>query len=323
MSNILVCSAGRRVALVEAFKKEAKKLIGKDSKVFTTDLNPIQSSACQVADKGFKVGKFADTDYIPSLLDICTQNDVKIIIPTIDTELQLLANHQEQFQVIGTQVVISDSDFIKTCRDKRLTNDFFEVNNFFVPKAIDPQKPAFPLFIKPISGSMSKDIFLITHAEMFTESLQKRSDLMFMEYIPKNEYDEYTLDLYYDKVGELKCVVPRLRMEIRSGEISKGLILNNYLVGFVKSHLATIKGARGCLTLQVFKGKTHDKVYGIEINPRFGGGYPMSYLAGANYPNWIIREYLLKESIEWFDKWEANILFLRYDKEVVVHGYNV
>ena len=76
-----------------------------------------------------------------------------------------------------------------------------------------------------------------------------------------------------------------------------------------------------CITCQFFVHTNNPKIiYGIEVNPRFGGGYPLSYLAGANFPKWIIKEYLLKESIEeQFDIWENNLLMLRYDAEVIVH----
>jgi len=85
--------------------------------------------------------------------------------------------------------------------------------------------------------------------------------------------------------------------------------------------LQHIAGARGCLTIQVFLHKTEDKILGIEINPRFGGGYPLSYLAGANYSQWAIREYLLNQKIEEFAAWSDNLLMLRYDAEVLVHNY--
>ncbi|RTZ49695.1 hypothetical protein EJ377_05105 [Chryseobacterium arthrosphaerae] len=60
---------------------------------------------------------------------------------------------------------------------------------------------------------------------------------------------------------------------------------------------------------------------GIEINPRFGGGYPLSYLAGANYPEWLLKEYFMGHDIPYFEDWEDNLLMLRYDDEVLVRNY--
>ena len=85
-----------------------------------------------------------------------------------------------------------------------------------------------------------------------------------------------------------------------------------------EKEMADYLGVQGCLTAQFFKHITTDRILGIEINPRFGGGYPLSYYAGANYPKWIIQEYLLNQSIIPNDDWENNLLMLRYDKEVIV-----
>ena len=146
---------------------------------------------------------------------------------------------------------------------------------------------------------------------------------MFLEYIDPNEYNEFTCDLYYSKSHDLKCVVPRKRLEVRDGEVYKALTQNNALVDYIKRHLSKIDGAVGCITAQFFLSKTDDsQICAIEINPRFGGGYPLSYLAGANFPKWLIEEYLLGKTIDdKFDTWENNLLMIRYDDEILVHGY--
>ena len=75
-------------------------------------------------------------------------------------------------------------------------------------------------------------------------------------------------------------------------------------------------------TLQVFKSRKKDEIIGIEINPRFGGGYPLSYCAGANFPKWIIEEYLLNNfNDDYFENWNDNLLMIRYDQEIIVNGY--
>ena len=144
---------------------------------------------------------------------------------------------------------------------------------------------------------------------------------MFMEYLGKEHYDEYTVDMYFDKTHHLKCIVPRKRILIRAGEINKGLTCKNSIVPFLKDKLSFIEGAVGCLTGQFFLHKSSGRIVGIEINARFGGGYPLSYQAGANYPQWLIREYFKEETISYTEDWEDQLLMLRYDAEVLVHGY--
>ena len=90
----------------------------------------------------------------------------------------------------------------------------------------------------------------------------------------------------------------------------------------VKDKLNNIEGLVGSITLQVFKSREKDEIIGIEINPRFGGGYPLSYKAGANFPKWIIEEYLLNNfNDDYFENWNDNLLMIRYDQEIIVNGY--
>lgn len=320
MNNILITSAGQRVSLVKAFQKEIVNIIP-ESKIYTVDLNPILAPACHVSDGYRKVEKVSHPNYVAALITICKEWGISIIIPTIDTELLILAENKELFLKEGITPVVSGLDFVKACRDKRIINNFFIENNIEVPKKIDKDNPTFPLFIKPYDGSLSKDIFLIKEQSDFIDYHFSNPKLMFMEYIDHSEHDEYTVDTYYDKDGNLKCIVPRKRIFVRAGEINKGVTHKNEIVDYVKERLSHIDGAIGCLTIQFFYNCKTKKIIGIEINPRFGGGYPLSYLAGANYPKFIIEEYILEKKIEYFDGWENNLLMLRYDNEVLVKNY--
>ncbi|SHG59613.1 ATP-grasp domain-containing protein [Flavobacterium johnsoniae] len=318
--NILITSAGQRVSLVRAFKKELKKTFS-TSMVYTVDMNPSLSPACQVSD-GFKtVKRVDDNDYIKELVTICKEWQIKLVIPTIDTELIFLSKNKLLFKNEGIEVIVSNEDFIKKCRDKRLINLFFEEHKIDIPKPYDKLNPEFPLFIKPYDGSLSKDVFLIKNKDELNEYHFTNEKLMFMEYIDPNSFDEFTIDAYYDRNGELKCAVPRKRIAVRSGEINKGVTCKNFILDYLKDKLPKIEGALGCLTIQVFYGLDANRIIGIEINPRFGGGFPLSYLSGANYPLWIIKEYLMNEEIIFFNDWEDNLLMLRYDDEVLVHNY--
>lgn len=318
--NILITSAGQRVSLVRAFQQELKSLFP-DRKVFTTDMNPGLSAACNISDKNFKVKRVTDAAYIPELLDLCLLHDIKMIVPTIDTELLVLAQNKCRLAESGIHTIVSSPSFIEQCRDKRKINSFFLERDIEIPKAIDKNNLKFPLFIKPYDGSLSVDTFLINTSEELTEYHFGNDKFLFMEYIDKKEHDEYTIDMYFNKFNEVKCIVPRKRLLIRAGEINKGLTSNNSIVPFLREKLRFIQGAVGCLTVQVFLNRVTKRIIAIEINPRFGGGYPLSYRAGANYPRWLIEEYFNGREIEYMDSWEDGMLMLRYDDEVIVHGY--
>jgi carbamoyl-phosphate synthase large subunit len=319
-TNILITSAGQRVSLVKAFQKEIKK-IDINNKVYTVDLNPVLAPACHISDGYRTIRRVTDSNYISELLLICKELEIKMIIPTIDTELLVLSENIDLFLKEGIIPIVSKLNFVKTCRDKRIINHFFKQNNIDVPQDIDISNPTFPLFIKPYDGSLSKDIFLIQRASDLTNYHLQNPKFMFMEYIDHLQHDEYTVDTYYDKHGDLKCIVPRKRIFVRAGEVNKGVTNKNEIVSYVKDRLSHIDGAVGCLTMQFFFNSESKRIIGIEINPRFGGGYPLSYLAGANYLKYLLDEYILNKSIKYFDEWENNLLMLRYDDEVLVRNY--
>ena len=319
--NVLITSAGRRVSLVRAFQQELKKL-DENAQVFAADASPVESSACHAADGYFQVPRLDNPDYFIALEKICKENHISLVIPTIDTELLPMAQRKEEFLAKGIRFIVADELFVQKCRDKRQIHDFFMENGVQVAREFSKDKYELPLFIKPIDGSRSVDTYLIREESELTDYHFKNDKLMFLEYLDHQEFEEFTCDMYYDQSNRLRCVVPRKRVEVRDGEVNKGLTQRNAIIPYLQERMSFIEGAIGCLTAQFFLHKEDSRVYGIEINPRFGGGYPLSYLAGANFPAWILSEYMRNEKVaDHFDDWEADLLMLRYDHEILVHGY--
>ncbi len=317
--NILITSAGRRVSLVKAFKEASKKLNLK-SKTFITDLYPKIAPSSYFADDSFKIGLFSDKNYIDDLLDICLNNQISVIIPTLDSELILLAKSKTRFKANGIDVVISDLKLIEILRDKIKTNIFFNSLRISTPIIFNKDNIKFPVFLKPLDGSNSKGIYKADNINEIKPSDLESKNMMILENIDNDIYDEYTIDLYYDKKSNLKCVVPRIRLKVVGGESNQGVTKKNQVFEYVKGKFSFLDGAFGCLTLQVFSNKLNPlDIIGIEINPRFGGGYPFSLNAGANYPEFIIREYILNETLDYYDKWKNNCLNIRFENEIVIN----
>lgn len=320
MNNILITSAGRRVSLVRFFQIELQKVFA-EAKVIACDFQPDLSAACQVADKFIKVSRVDSEQYIPELLEICLAENIKLVIPTIDTELFILSENRLLFLEKGIQILVSSVDVIKICRNKFLTHQFFTSRNIDVAKSYSQQNYTFPIFVKPSNGSRSVGIQVIKDDNELQKLDFSDPKLMFLEYLSPTDFNEFTCDLYYDKNHQLIAVVPRQRLFVRDGEVNKSVTRKNFLVSFIKENLAYIEGAIGCLTTQFFLHKNNQKVIGIEINPRFGGGFPLTYLANANFPKYLIQEYFLQEKLSYTDDWEDNLLMLRYDHEVIVSNY--
>lgn len=317
MKNILITSAGRRVSLVRMFQQSAFS-INKSIRVFTADQNPDMAPACRISDGSFKVPKIKSPEYISEILEICKTNGIGIIIPTIDTCLPIFSKCKKRLEDSGVHIIVSHQDFVDICCDKRKTFKFFKEHGIRCPELININSPKFPMFAKPYDGSSSNDIFKIETNDDLTTNVKNNKKLMFMEYIDKNEYKEFTIDMYYGRDNHVKCIVPRERIEVRGGEVSKGRTRKNHLVNFLIERFEFMPGVVGCICFQVFYREKDDDVVGIEINPRFGGGYPLTFHAGANYPKMILHEYLQNKQLNYFENWHDNILMLRYDEEVIV-----
>jgi carbamoyl-phosphate synthase large subunit len=127
---------------------------------------------------------------------------------------------------------------------------------------------------------------------------------------------EYTCDVYVDFDMKVRCVVPRKRIEIRAGEVSKGeVVKNDKIMGLVSELVRTLKAGPGVITVQCFLQR-NGNIKVSEINPRFGGGAPLAIKAGADFPKWILQELLGKKPHIKFDGFKNGLTMLRYDAEV-------
>jgi carbamoyl-phosphate synthase large subunit len=315
--NILITSAGRRVSLVRNFQ-DTLKLFYKNGKVFTTDINPALSSACQVSDGFLQVPRVTDSKYLNTIKEYCLDNNISIVIPTIDTELDILAMAKNNFSKHNIFIAISSKEICNIFYLKDSTEKFFLENNFDTPRHIENiQDCDYPIFAK-LNNSSSSIGALVAYTPEVSKELSHNKNYIFQEYI---QGCEYTVDVFINKHNEVISIVPRQRLETRAGEVSKAkTVKDNNIIKAVKKLCRSLKGAYGCITIQLFK--TDDRVVFIEINPRFGGGYPLSPLSGANFAEYLIKDYLdidLKYTENWID---GNIM-LRYDAEVITNGNSI
>ena len=241
MNNILITSAGRRVELVESFIAEARTYES-GIQVLCVDLLPHLSPACQIADAHFAAPQASSCDYIEFLKNLCIDQSIRLIVPTIDTELSILSEHREDFLQLGVYVAVSSMDLVAACRNKNYTSDLLNEIGIETPAIYAKHDIQFPCFVKPYDGSSSVGAFPLFHESMLTPDLLQNDKNMFMEFVPQT-YDEYTVDAYYDKEGELKCLVPRLRISTRSGEVSKGLTRKGAVYDYLSPKLRKLQGA--------------------------------------------------------------------------------
>ena len=127
---------------------------------------------------------------------------------------------------------------------------------------------------------------------------------------------EYTCDVFVDFAMKVRTVVPRKRIEIRAGEVSKGQIVkHDEIMSQGRKLVETLGAGPGVITIQLIED-LNGNIKIIEINPRFGGGAPLSIKAGANFPKWILQQVIGREPRIKFDGFKDNLTMLRYDDEV-------
>jgi carbamoyl-phosphate synthase large subunit len=309
--NILILSVGRRVELVTLFKKAAKELNIK-SKVVAADCSNT-APALYFADKKVILPRIDDPEYIEKIIKNSKKEQIKLIVPTIDTDLILLSKNQDYiFENTGAKVLISSEDIITTCRDKIKSQYYLEEKGFNVPKLYDKdnQNIHFPVFIKPIDGSSSINAFKVNNREELDNYLKLIKKPMIQEYIMG---EEYTVDVFLDFNSNIISIVPRLRMQVRGGEISKGKIVKNRIIIDEVMKLMNVLKPIGHITVQLMDTKEGIKF--IEINPRFGGGAPMSIQSGANSCKNLFK-LLMNEKLTYNEDYKENLVFLRYDKSI-------
>ena len=338
--NILFTSVGRRSYLVEYFKNA----LGGRGQVHVANSSNM-SPAFLVADCHVITPLIYDSGYIPFLLEYCKNNNINAIISLFDIDLPILSANKEQFNKIGTQIIVSDMNVIDICNDKWKTFKFLKDCGINTPKTylslekakidIECGKLHFPLFIKPRWGMGSISVYEADNLQELEILLLKvkrniRNNYLKYEAAQDETHDviiqeklmgtEYGIDIINDLNGNYQTTICKLKYAMRSGETDCAVTVDNKQLKSLGKIIATQLGHIGNLDCDVFIDR--DKVSVLEMNARFGGGYPFSHLAGVNLPKaiitWLTGEQLdvdvLKERIGVLG--QKDIKIVRMDSEV-------
>jgi carbamoyl-phosphate synthase large subunit len=313
-----------------SFRRAMEKL-NVTGKILAADITPA-SPAFQLADLGVKVPPARRVEYIPTLQDIVRQHQVGLLVPLTDLDLRSLARHREEFQQLGCTVMVGTEAAVNLCRDKALTNDVIGRAGLAtirtVPLGVFTQDPYYPCFVKPISGSAGIGAAIIRNDKELRAHVATFGDLLIVqEYVPGQEY---TLDVYRTRAGQIVSVVPRQRLLVRSGEVEKGItVKDEQLISAGVRVAEKLEGLWGVFCCQCRRSGSSPPRF-FEINPRFGGGAPLSIAAGADLPLYLLQEVLGRPITAQVGSFIDRLLMLRYDHEVFLQvdeqfetGYSV
>lgn len=329
--NILFTCAGRRNYLINYFKEA----LGNNGQIIAVDTQ-LTAPALVDAHLAFRVPSIYDPEYIDSLKSIVKDNNVKAIISLNDLELPILSLHKKEFEDMGTKVIISDENVIDMSSDKWKTYNFFSKLKIPTPKtfitiesvleAIKNNTLQYPLIVKPRWGSASIGVDVAENEKelLLAYELQKlRIEKSILKTVSSGDIDhsiiiqekldgeEYGMDILNDFNGDYYGCFVRKKLSMRSGETDKAVsVIDDEFSRFgelIGNHTKHI----GNMDCDFFVVK--DKIYILELNPRFGGGYPFSHEAGINTPAIYISWLKNNKDVSKFNKFKPGQLFSKCD----------
>lgn len=304
--NILLTSVGRRGYLVQYFKEA----LNGNGKIYASNSDG-NSPAFKYADEYVVSPLIYDAHYVDFLLNYCEKKDIKLLISLFDIDLYVLACNKSRFEEIGVNVVVSDKEFIEVCNDKWLAFKFLQENNIPIPKtylcledvmqAINNNEINFPLIVKPRWGMGSLEIYTadnLNELDIFYKKIIRNIEKSYLKYESQQDMDnsviiqekivgsEYGVDIINDLNGNYKNTIIRKKIGMRAGETDTAEIVKNDEIERITTQLALKTKHIGNLDIDILcDGENY---YVLEMNARFGGGYPFSHLAGVNLPLAII-----------------------------------
>jgi len=304
------------VALLEAFRRAMAEL-DVAGRIIAVDRTSA-TSAFHAADVGETVPLVGRIEYVPALLKLVRRHEVGLVVPLTDLDLRCLARQRKKFADLGCTVMIGSEEDVKLCRDKARSNELFGKAGLGTIRTCDLKEfradPFYPCFVKPIRGSAGIGAGIIRNERELQTHVATHGDvLLVQEYIPGQEF---TIDVYRDRQGRVRCVVPRQRLAVRTGEVAKGITVKDEALIAAATELSGLLGSIWGVFCCQCRRRKGDVPRFFEINPRFGGGAPLSIAAGADLPLYLLQEVLDLPITATVGDFTANLLMLRYDEAV-------
>jgi carbamoyl-phosphate synthase large subunit len=304
--NVMLTCTGRRSYSVENFKEA----VGDQSLVIACDSSS-DASALQKADKAFIVPRVDQEDYVDTLLAICDDHQIGLLIPALEPELLLLAANRARFLAIGTVPLVSTPEIVATCFDKLAAQNFLSDCGLLVPHTFDSLAAArtavsrgdiaFPLVVKPRHGVSSIGMHCPEddeELELFYRFAKKQIKHSFLAQLSGTDSqrniliqeqllgEEYGMDVVNDLNGNYVCTFVKRKIRMRAGNTDQAVTVRDDRLEKIGQIIGEKLGHIGLLDCDAFI--TKHGCYVIDTNARIGGGYPFAHIAGANLPAALI-----------------------------------
>jgi carbamoyl-phosphate synthase large subunit len=316
--NLLLVNAGRRVELVRLFRR-AYAETGLSGRILATDVDPL-APALQEADARFLIPRVEEAAFVPTLAGICRSEGVSLVFPLMDPAIPVLAARKDEFDAVGARLAVVPPEAAERTRDKWAFTQWLNAMNAPAPPTWLPEQlpndPAYPLFVKPRYGSAGKSSFRVENAEELAFYLRRVDDPVVQPFIAG---PEVTNDVFCGLDGEVWAVVSRRRIEVRWGEVHKGVIVREPALLDRCAELARRLGAIGPITIQCLM--QDGQPWFTEVNARFAGGMPLAVAAGVPAPAWYLQQAAgMAVDAPPLGTYREGVYLTRYDESFFLEG---
>ena len=281
--RVLLSSVGRRGYLVKYFKQA----LGTDGQVWGVDSSPY-APGFAYCDRRIVLPEVKHSAYSDKLLTLCKDNSIDIVIPLIDPEIEVLARNRERFIQNNILAIVSPLSTIQIAFDKYQTWQFAKKHGIAMPETVltveealecvKAGKMSWPLVVKPRKDSASFGVFYCKDEIQLCGAFEGCPEPIIQQFV---DGPEYGYDLFGDDKFRPISVYCKKKLTMRAGETDKAVSTDNaVLIDFGRKILEAMQ-LFGPADIDVILSSDGPKL--LEINPRFGGGYPCSHLAGADF----------------------------------------
>ena len=315
--NILFCSAGRRVELLKDFRKS----MDEGDRIIAADLSNL-APALYVADAYYLVPRIDDPTYLDMILDICRKEKINAVTTLIDPEIELLAKNRTRFEEIGVEVLAPYTETAELCFDKFKMYQYLTAHGVPTPDtwgdyasamaAVESGSLAFPVFVKPRTGSGSVGARKVQNAETLKALCEADLSLI----IQRLMTGDLDADVYIDTIShKAVSAFSKRKLETKIGGASKTISFKDEkLFDFIRRITDLLK-FNGPVDMDFFY---QDGTYYLsEVNPRFGGAYLHAYGAGVDFIKLIKNNINGIDNIPVFGNYEDDIVMMMYDSVVI------
>ena len=270
--KVLITSVGTTTAVnLIKFMKEKTDFI-----VIGTDINSYGFTAGSLmCDKFYQVPYAIDKDYMLVIGRIISDEKVDTFIPINDVEIEIAARYKHLYLEKIT-CLIPNIDIINIVRDKYLCNKVAVDLSLSVAEHCIPEEKTKKI-CRDKTGVGSKGIRIFGLDEIVSPY---DPDTQIIQRLIQGK--EYTVDCLCDQCGNPIYIIPRQRIEVKSGVATKVKIVRNEKLILDSFKLLSYLKIPGFSNIQ-FIEDDKDRRWFIEVNPRFSGCGSATALACDRY----------------------------------------